>query len=560
MTSNPSGPTGPERPGDVPGRDVAPEPGQQPTDHNDGGTASSGEVPARGSMAPGGAVPPGGSIPPGGSVPPSMPGGVPPMPGSVPQPESNSFFNWFRSLGMPRGSDRWIGGVASGVGHRTGLDPVLVRGLFILVALFGGFGVLLYGLAWALLPEADGRIHAEEAGRGHWTAGMTGALIATILGLFDRPFGFFRDGDWEFSAYLWAVVWLGALGYFIYWLATRNRNTPPAPGASGYPSAGYPAPAAPAGPYGRPGPAAPGDTVHGTPSANLSGQPAPGSTTTSFGPNPTSSLRSNPTAPTSRLGSSPAPAGAHGGFGSAAGMAAPPLYTPRPAVPAPPRPRRRGPSGVSIALTLGTAMVAAGVVLALPLVQGIDPGIALLPVAVAAALLCIGSGIVVLGVRGRTSGILGFLAAVGIVLSLVTTAGVQWTTANYSIGTQTTWTSESGAPPGEGYSIVASQGRVDLSGLAAGSIVGPIIVPVNTVASNVEIVLPAAKQVEVQSSLAMGNIEYPGTAGTQRRSGLWQPATFTINDDGSLPDVILQIRGAASNVEIVEAPERGSSS
>ena len=502
MTSNPSDPTGPERPGDAPGPDV-PKERQEPNDHNDGGTSSSGDVP------------PGGSIPETGSV--------PPMPGVIPQPDSNSFFNWFRSLGMPRGADRWIGGVASGVGHRTGLDPVLVRGLFILVALFGGFGVLLYGLAWALLPEADGRIHAEEAGRGHWTAGMTGALIATVLGLFDRPFGFFRDGDWEFSAYLWAVVWLGALGYFIYWLATRNRNSPQAAASTDYPSAGYPGTAAPT------GPASSFGSVPGSPAVSAS----------SLGPDP----------------ARPAP----GGFGSTPGMA-PPLYTPRPPVPAPPRPRRRGPSGVSIALTLGTAMVAAGVVLALPLALGTDAGVAILPVAVAAALLCIGAGIVVLGVRGRTSGILGFLAAVGIILSLVTTAGVQWTTANYSIGTQTTWTSESGAAPSEGYSIVASQGRVDLSDLGTGSFGGPTVVPVNTVASNVEIVLPAAKHVEVQSSLAMGNIEYPGAAGTQRRSGLWQPATFTINDDGSSPDVILQIRGAASNVEIVEAPERGSSS
>ncbi|GLB67516.1 PspC domain-containing protein [Arthrobacter mangrovi] len=559
MTSNPSGPTGPERPGDVSGGDAAPEDRQQPIDHTDGGPSPSGDAPPGGSIPSGGGIPqgggvppgtntpPAGAVPPGGSIPPPAPGGVPPLPGSVPQPDSNSFFNWFRSLGMPRGADRWIGGVASGVGHRTGLDPVLVRGLFILVALFGGFGVLLYGLAWALLPEADGRIHAEEAGRGRWTAGMTGALIATILGLFDRPFGFFRDGDWGVGAYLWAVVWVGALGYFIYWLATRNRNNPPAAGNMGYPSAGYPGTAAPTAAYGRPGPAVPADAG---PEAGGPRQSAPGG--------PTSSFRAGPAGPASGLGEEQARPAA-GSFGSTPGMAAP-LYTPRPPVPAPPRPRRLGPSGVSIALTLGTAMVAAGVVLALPLLLGTAAGVAILPVAVAAALLCIGAGIVVLGLRGRTSGILGFLAAVGIVLSLVTTAGVQWTTANYSIGTRTTWTSESGAPPTEGYSIVASQGRVDLSDLGAGSFGGPAVVPVNTVASNVEIVVPAAKQVEVRSSLAMGNIEYPGSAGAQRRSGLWQPATFTINDDGSSPDVILQIRGAASNVEIVEAPERGSSS
>ncbi|EMY33680.1 phage shock protein C [Arthrobacter crystallopoietes BAB-32] len=205
-------------------------------------------------------------------------------------------------------------------------------------------------------------------------------------------------------------------------------------------------------------------------------------------------------------------------------------------------------------------MVAAGVVLALPLLLEFDAGLALLPAAVAAALLCIGVGIVVLGIRGRTSGILGFLAAVGIVLSLVTTAGVQWQTANYSIGTNTTWTSASGAPASEGYSIVASRGTVDLSDLAPGTFSGPVTVPVNAVASTVEIIVPADETVEVQSALAMGNVEYSTAFETRRSSGVWQPGSFIINDDGSAPSVILQIRGAASNVEIVEAAERGSSS
>src|SRR5919205_1495461 len=73
--------------------------------------------------------------------------------GSGSRPAGNSFFAWLRGLGIVRGEDRWIGGVASGVARRTGLDPILVRGLFILLAVFGGIGVLLYGAAWALLPE-----------------------------------------------------------------------------------------------------------------------------------------------------------------------------------------------------------------------------------------------------------------------------------------------------------------------------------------------------------------------------------------------------------------------
>ena len=52
-----------------------------------------------------------------------------------------------------------------------GIDPLIVRGIFIVLALFAGVGVLLYGIAWALLPEPDGRIHVQEAAAGRWAAG-----------------------------------------------------------------------------------------------------------------------------------------------------------------------------------------------------------------------------------------------------------------------------------------------------------------------------------------------------------------------------------------------------
>ncbi|WP_028279639.1 PspC domain-containing protein, partial [Arthrobacter sp. H5] len=94
------------------------------------------------------------------------------QPAAAPQEQpssSNGFFTWIRGLGISRGGDRWIGGVATGISARTGLDPILVRGIFVVLAVFGGIGLLLYGMAWALLPEPDGRIHIESAGRGSWT-------------------------------------------------------------------------------------------------------------------------------------------------------------------------------------------------------------------------------------------------------------------------------------------------------------------------------------------------------------------------------------------------------
>ena len=85
----------------------------------------------------------------------------PPPPPAGSQPLN--FFDWIRSQGIHRGRERWVGGVASGIAQRFGVDPLIVRGILIVLTVFAGVGVLLYGIAWALLPEPDGRIHVQEA-------------------------------------------------------------------------------------------------------------------------------------------------------------------------------------------------------------------------------------------------------------------------------------------------------------------------------------------------------------------------------------------------------------
>ena len=52
-----------------------------------------------------------------------------------------------------RRTERILGGVASGLADHFGLDPVLFRVGFVVLAVFGGSGVLLYVLGWLLLPE-----------------------------------------------------------------------------------------------------------------------------------------------------------------------------------------------------------------------------------------------------------------------------------------------------------------------------------------------------------------------------------------------------------------------
>ena len=50
-------------------------------------------------------------------------------------------------------SDRMIAGVAGGLGEYFDLDPVIFRILFVVVAIFGGSGLLLYFILWFIIPS-----------------------------------------------------------------------------------------------------------------------------------------------------------------------------------------------------------------------------------------------------------------------------------------------------------------------------------------------------------------------------------------------------------------------
>ncbi len=49
--------------------------------------------------------------------------------------------------------ERMIGGVCGGLGEYFGIDPTLVRVLFVVAALFGGPGILAYLILLIIVPE-----------------------------------------------------------------------------------------------------------------------------------------------------------------------------------------------------------------------------------------------------------------------------------------------------------------------------------------------------------------------------------------------------------------------
>ncbi len=161
-------------------------------------------------------------------------------------------------LVRPR-TGRQVAGVCAALGRATGTDPTLWRVLLAVLALFGGAGVVAYGLGWLLLPDEGDTSSPLEAllgrGRSRVSPGMTLLVgLVTVATLALTMSGGFRT-----------MVLLGGLvvgfGLLRSRRATHAPPTPeptagPAP-ATPPPNAGYRPPFAPHGPYAAPAPTLP---------------------------------------------------------------------------------------------------------------------------------------------------------------------------------------------------------------------------------------------------------------------------------------------------------------
>ena len=75
-------------------------------------------------------------------------------------------------------TDRKIAGVAGGLGRHLNIDPTILRVAFVVLAFFGGAGILLYAAAWAFVPE-DGKDQAPIA----TSAATRNAILAVAAGI-----------------------------------------------------------------------------------------------------------------------------------------------------------------------------------------------------------------------------------------------------------------------------------------------------------------------------------------------------------------------------------------
>lgn len=423
-----------------------------------------------------------------------------------------------RRIGVVRTNDRWIGGVAGGIAHRFGIDPLLVRAIFGLAMLFGGAGLIVYGLAWALLPEqSDGRIHLQETIRGRFDVALLGAIGLFVIGI-SRGDGWF--GWWNNHGFGWlsGLLWFAAVVTLVVLVITAasRRGTPGRPDFRG-----APVPPAPASGY------APNSGYAGPPVGGYAGPP--------FG------------------GYASPPVGGYAGPPVGRYAPVPPLP---PLPPRPPRPHVHGPGAAAVGAVVGLSLLALAVLLVIQRAGNLHWPVAL--TAAGIGIVLAGLGIVVAGLRGRSSGTLGFLAIVGILLAVpaATFTPLTWNGSTNNVRivvSDGSWAPTAPAAARKGVAVAVGQLNVDLTRLPIG--VGAIRVPISLGAGDLTVTVPRDTAISADVRLKAGDIRWEIDR-TEQVSGVSGSRSYhfasTEVNQGASPELVLQISEGAGQVRVVE--------
>jgi signal transduction histidine kinase/phage shock protein PspC (stress-responsive transcriptional regulator) len=131
--------------------------------------------------------------------------------------------------------DRMLAGVASGVAAHLGLEPLYVRTGFVVMALLGGFGVVVYGALWVLLPLRDEVVEAPgleaAARRGNRStrkprrrSDVSVALSLCLIGLGGIVL-LQHAGLWINSRIFWPLLVAGAGVGLLWWQSDESKRT-----------------------------------------------------------------------------------------------------------------------------------------------------------------------------------------------------------------------------------------------------------------------------------------------------------------------------------------------
>jgi phage shock protein PspC (stress-responsive transcriptional regulator) len=401
-------------------------------------------------------------------------------------PQQTNFFDWIRGTGISRSDDAWLGGVAGGIARHTALDPIIVRGIILVVALLGGPALFLYAVAWALLPDSSGRIHTERAIKGIFDPAII--AITVMVGLTFLPFmrGIWWQGApdfWNMPGWLESTLstgWVIALIAGLIWLTVAIARR--VPGASTQPPAAarshadfWTSPETPTSPTlatSAPSTSAPSTSAPSTSATDASpsaGAPAAetGGESTSHGPTsqawfPTAES-AHTTDPTARVyGATWTPPTSPTAAEREAQRRERDTYRAQQRREHEERYRRRQPGAAFVSIALGLAVLG-GVFTAVVLGYTTVSDTSVL-IGVGVALGVIALATVIAGIRGRESGPLGFFSWVAILVLLF--VGVFPRGTAVSVVGNTTWEVPNAAPRSStGFSMAAGSPTLDLTAL-----------------------------------------------------------------------------------------------
>lgn len=407
-----------------------------------------------------------------------------------------------RRVERPR-SPRVVGGVCSGLGRFTGVDPVVLRVVVAVLAITGA-GLLLYAAAYLAMPVEGDEVSPAESllGRGQSSANHALAATAAALGLVAFGWAALSRGTGVVLTVLAAVAML--------LLLRRSGQPVPTATAAGTspvdpPAGGEGLAYAPHGPY-------------GPPSEGAGSYTAPG------GAPPTEAADGDPATP-----SVPDPA------------ATAPLWVPAPVGPVTTARvvRRRRSSGLGLA-GLGLAVIAVGI---LSLIDQLGTAHPSASIFIAVPLAVIGVVVLISAIAGRAHGLIGLGALLTIAL-----VAVQWIgpsnlgRAHLNVGDHS-YRPAAAADVRSTYDLGVGDTRLDFSAV---SFIPGVQTTLRAGIGDVRVVVPADTDVTVIENGGIGNV----TAFGHRTTGVGHDArvhsdgvdgpgggALTIRVDGGIGDV-----------------------
>lgn len=396
-----------------------------------------------------------------------------------------------------------VAGVAGGLGDYFNVDPAIFRLGFIVLAVFGGSGFLLYLVGWLFLPERDTQRSVGEGlvrrlGGGRSAGGLILLFVALLV---------VADTVGGGGGLIWAALLIG-LGVLLFRQADESDDDPPptGPGDRSTGSMWSEAPQAPP-------PAAPSSTSGGVATA-----PRPTAAQSSVAP-PDADPYLPPPPPVADDGWRPTP------------------YTPG-ELPTPPSVLGR--------VTVAAALILIGATALLDTLTGFDVAVASYA---ALALTVIGAGLLVGARWGRARGLIALGGVTMVVLSM-SSAAAQLPSGGVDGGVgQRLYRPETVAQLRDPYRLGMGEMQIDLTALE----LEPgqdVAVDASMSIGSLQVIVPDDVGVEAEATAQFGAVEVLDrtSEGSEARASVSEPG-----EEGS-PTITLDLATFMGEIEVDRAP------